>query len=171
MAQSGQPAGILDPEAFVEKVRALLPTLNAGGRRMSMIALAIDGASRRDGEPNATVADILIRRVGASLRDRDIFGLTEAGDFAILLPDCPPAAAARIAERIRTVVAAVPFETGLTGPAEITVSLGVTSPESGGTGVEVLMAAASAALDRARSGGSNRVFVLHEGSARTQALH
>ena len=80
--------------------------------------------------------------------------------FAVLLPECGPAAAYGFAERLREAVEAVVFRPG--GEAQhITVSIGIAALTPERDTVSRMMAAADAALYRAKSEGRNRVCIEH----------
>jgi two-component system, cell cycle response regulator len=103
------------------------------------------------------------QRVNEQIRSMDTAARFGGDELAILLPDASAAEAATLAERIREVIAAVPF--ALTAEVErtLTVSVGVAalSPERHETDLKAvadrLLADADAALYRAKAMGRNRV--------------
>src|ERR1700683_305887 len=105
----------------------------------------------------------IAQRVEAQIRSMDTAARFGGDELAILLPDATAAEAARLAERIREAIAAVPF--ALTAQIErtLTVSVGVASlapgrHEAGPRAVaDRLLADAEAALYRAKALGRNRV--------------
>ncbi|MCC7075622.1 MAG: diguanylate cyclase [Acidimicrobiia bacterium] len=99
------------------------------------------------------------KRMRAALRDYDTVGRYGGEEFLVVLAGCWPQIARRIAERIRTVVAARPVSTS-SGPIDVTASFGI--------GVcnwehpidsDSLINAADLALYRAKEAGRNRVVV------------
>jgi diguanylate cyclase (GGDEF)-like protein len=103
------------------------------------------------------------QRVEAQIRSMDTAARFGGDELAILLPDASAAEAATLAERIREVIAAVPF--ALTAEVErtLTVSVGVASLSPGRHETDLkavadrLLADADAALYRAKAMGRNRV--------------
>ena len=103
------------------------------------------------------------QRVDTQIRSMDTAARFGGDELAILLPDASGAEAATLAERIREVIAAVPF--ALTAEVErtLTVSVGVASLSPGRHETDLkavadrLLADADAALYRAKAMGRNRV--------------
>ena len=107
----------------------------------------------------------IAHRVEAQIRSMDTAARFGGDELAILLPDATAAEAARLAERIREVVAAVPFVLTPQIERSLTVSVGVASIAPGRhetdlkTVADRLLADADAALYRAKALGRNRVQV------------
>ena len=105
------------------------------------------------------------QRIEAQMRSMDTAARFGGDELAVLMPDATAADAARLGERIREVIAAVPF--ALTAHIErtLTVSIGVASvaPRRDDADLKAvadrLMAEADAALYRAKALGRNRVQV------------
>jgi diguanylate cyclase (GGDEF)-like protein len=103
------------------------------------------------------------QRVDTQIRSMDTAARFGGDELAILLPEASAAEAATLAERIRDVIAAVPF--ALTAEVErtLTVSVGVASVSPGRHETDLkavadrLLADADAALYRAKAMGRNRV--------------
>jgi two-component system, cell cycle response regulator len=103
------------------------------------------------------------QRVDTQIRSMDTAARFGGDELAILLPDASAAEAATLAERIREVIASVPF--ALTAEAErtLTVSVGVAALSPGRHETDLkavadrLLADADAALYRAKAMGRNRV--------------
>lgn len=91
-------------------------------------------------------------------RNDDIAARIGGEEFAILMPESDAQAACRLAERLRAGVAAASFL--LDGqPRQITISIGIAMLAPPHDALGQLMAAADAALYRAKSRGRNRVCV------------
>jgi two-component system, cell cycle response regulator len=107
----------------------------------------------------------IAHRVEAQIRSMDTAARFGGDELAILLPDATAAEAARLAERIREVVAAVPFVLTPQIERSLTVSVGVASIAPGRDETDLkavadrLLADADAALYRAKALGRNRVQV------------
>ena len=104
--------------------------------------------------------DDVLRQIGALVRRHargdDVAARIGGEEFALLLPECTAIDGIAIAERLREAVAAAAFAPG--GDARrITVSIGVAALSAEHDSRSALMAAADAALYRAKSEGRNRV--------------
>jgi diguanylate cyclase (GGDEF)-like protein len=115
----------------------------------------VRGPARRHPKDGASLK-IAAERIRGVLRGYDATGRYGGEEFLLLLPDCTLDVARDIAERARAAIANTPMETG---PVQLlmTVSLGVAWTGSAGTDPTALVAAADAALYRAKAGGRNRV--------------
>jgi diguanylate cyclase (GGDEF)-like protein len=100
----------------------------------------------------------LADRLRASMRDSDVAYRVGGEEFVVLLPGRDADAAQRVAERIRTAVAAAPLA-GL----PVTVSAGVVSAEGGQETLVALLREADAALYLAKQSGRNRVVAIGTG--------
>ena len=105
------------------------------------------------------------------LRDYDLAGRFGGEEFALLLPQTRAVDAFRIAERIRSAISGLCIiAPGATGGerVHVTVSIGVAALDSGSKREYAeLMAAADAALYRAKSGGRDQVQMI----STTRGLH
>lgn len=99
----------------------------------------------------------------ANARRADLVGRLGGEEFAVVMPDLPVREAEALAERLRRVVAAKPFETSW-GPVPVTVSIGVASYREG-DGLAQLMARADAAMYAAKRSGRDRVAIDGSGPA------
>ena len=104
--------------------------------------------------------DEVLRRMAAVLRQHvrsdDIAARIGGEEFAVLLPEGSAEDAIAFAERLREAIAATIFSPG-GAPRQITVSVGVASLRAPVTSRSQLLAAADAALYRAKHEGRNRV--------------
>jgi two-component system, cell cycle response regulator len=105
----------------------------------------------------------IAHRVEAQIRSMDTAARFGGDELAILLPEATATEAARLAERIREVIAAVPFALNSQITRSLTVSIGVASVAPGRLETDLkavadrLVADADAALYRAKALGRNRV--------------
>lgn len=106
--------------------------------------------------------DEVLRRIADLVhqhaRHDDIAARIGGEEFAVLLPECNADAAYRFAERLRAAVAAETFTPG-GEPRRITISIGIAELSPALDSRAALMAAADAALYRAKAEGRNRVCV------------
>ena len=93
----------------------------------------------------------------ANARRSDLVGRIGGEEFAVLMPDLPLREAEALAERLRRVVAAKPFETS-SGPVPVTISIGVAAYREG-DGLAQLMGRADRAMYAAKRGGRDRVAI------------
>ncbi len=111
-----------------------------------------------------TLADVLRDRLGAG----HVLGRLGGDEFAVVLADTDEATAVRIADRLRSAVAAIPV-TGDVGLTRTTVSAGVAGFRSGESWQAVL-ANADLALYASKDAGRNRVTVYEQGHYADTAL-
>lgn len=106
--------------------------------------------------------DEVLRQIAALIRQQarndDIAARIGGEEFALLLPECDAEAARVFAERLRETVAATLFRPG-GEPQHITVSIGIAALAPSRDARPALMAAADAALYRAKSEGRNKVCI------------
>jgi two-component system cell cycle response regulator len=107
----------------------------------------------------------IAQRVETQIRTMDTAARYGGDELAILLPEASAAEAATLGERIREVIAAVPFALNEQIERSLTVSVGVASVAPGRHETDLkavadrLLADADAALYRAKALGRNRVQV------------
>jgi two-component system cell cycle response regulator len=102
----------------------------------------------------------LVRLMEGNLRGHDILGRHGGDEFVVLAGHAAGEDAVVLFERVRAAVADKPISTRA-GDVSITISIGVRIWREGETEVE-LLAAADAALYRAKDGGRNRVCLAGE---------
>jgi len=111
------------------------------------------------------VGDYVLRAIAARLRAGvrryDTIGRHGGEEFAAVLPGCDRTIALEVAERLRAGVAATPVDSPA-GQVRVTVSIGVATSEVHPARAELLLAAAEAALYRAKRSGRNRVDYAYE---------
>lgn len=131
------------------------------GRPVGLLMIDIDnfkGVNDTHGHPTG---DAVLREVAArmtrALRGMDSLGRYGGEEFLAILPECDAESAVRVAERLRTMVAATPIDAAGRS-LEITISVGVAldAPAEGGA-LEGAIARADRALYEAKHAGRNRV--------------
>jgi len=108
----------------------------------------------------------LSRVLREAVREYDLVGRFGGEEFSLLLPQIDEAGARAIAERIRSHVEMLRVDAGAGDgqPISVTVSVGVAAMAGGATGEGItdLLAAADAALYRAKGAGRNQVWAATE---------
>jgi diguanylate cyclase (GGDEF)-like protein len=132
------------------------------GHELSLLMLDLDDFKQINDSFGHLQGDEVLRRVARSL-DVESRGFDEpcrwgGEEFAIALPETDEAGALDVAERVRRRIEAQVVErVGGTGTLSVTASVGVATARGGLEEVDALIAAADAALYRAKAGGKNRV--------------
>jgi diguanylate cyclase (GGDEF)-like protein len=155
--------GMLNRRGFAEASLRVIEREAHAGRPVTVMIFDIDhfkSINDRFGHPAGDeILKLFAAVVVNSLRITDLSGRIGGEEFAALLP-CSLEEAVIVAERVREA-----FEgSGIvddTGPVATTVSIGVAGGPAG-TELEVLLAAADAALYQAKRGGRNRVEAAEE---------
>jgi diguanylate cyclase (GGDEF)-like protein len=153
-------AATWEREATVEIARAV--------RTRSPLALAlldIDRFKAVNDTHGHLVGDEVIKEIASTLtgllRNYDVAGRFGGEEFALLLPQTRAADAFGIAERVRSSVAGLSIITPGGDRLRVTVSVGVAALDAGSRREYTeLMAAADAALYRAKAGGRDQVQMI-----------
>jgi two-component system cell cycle response regulator len=100
----------------------------------------------------------LAQRIVRNLREFDMAARVGGEEFVIVMPECEPEIAQRVAERLRFIIDGKPFDVGAAdGPIHVTASIGVAWTKAAETTAGELLAAADKALYMAKRGGRNQV--------------
>jgi diguanylate cyclase (GGDEF)-like protein len=151
----------MDPASNVFGEEAFLQLLTREASRatryqdfFSVCLLRADGAHP---EPNEAMQQALARKIAQVLRSTDVVARTR-DSIAILLLNTPDADAARVAERIRSLLENVSFQSDPTGAAlSVTLSMGLVSFPRDGHNETVLLTRAQSRLKKAAESGGNQV--------------
>jgi diguanylate cyclase (GGDEF)-like protein len=135
---------------------------------LAVVLLDIDRFKGINDTYGHMVGDQVIKEIahtlGSMLRDYDLAGRFGGEEFSLLLPQTRAVDALRIAERVRANIAGLCIiAPGASGGerVHVTVSIGVAALDSGSTReFPDLMAAADAALYRAKAGGRDQVQMI-----------
>ena len=111
------------------------------------------------------IGDEVLRHVADTmtglLRDYDLAGRFGGEEFVMLLPQTRAPDAFKIADRVRAHIARLPIATSGGEPVRVTVSIGVAALDAGSSReLTELLAAADAALYRAKASGRNQVQMI-----------
>jgi diguanylate cyclase (GGDEF)-like protein len=131
------------------------------GNAVSLVMLDIDDFKRVNDTHGHQRGDDVLAAVAGVLRDcsRDADAPARYGgeELAVVLPGTDAEGAAQIAERMREGVERLRVPLGGTEYLSVTASFGVAATPENAAGKAGLLAAADAALYRAKHGGKNRV--------------
>ena len=104
-----------------------------------------------------------MRRSEREVRTHDEIGRWGGEEFLVILPECSTDEAVRVAERLRSAIAAEPIDAIAAGP-RITASFGVAGTDQGYAELHAMIAAADTALYASKAGGRNRVTKAEDAS-------
>jgi len=153
--------GLSNQRRFRELIGKEAARAERFGHELSLLILDIDDFKQVNDTYGHLQGDEVLRTIGGLLLDESR-GIDEAAryggeEFVLALPETGPEGALEAAERVRTRVEAaqVPRVDGA-GAIRITASVGVASMPGAARDVRNLIAAADAALYRAKGSGKNR---------------
>ena len=142
---------------------------NMGLRSISLLMIDLDKIHTVNETYGVKSGDEVLRTMGkillSSTRSGDICARLAGDEFAVLLPDTEPAVALRIAERIRSTIAAKKIKVSKTPESEEMIeivthtSLGIASAPIHAQTWEALFHSADNALRDAKERGRNRVEI------------
>lgn len=129
----------------------------------SMISIDIDHFKKVNDLYGHPAGDEILKELGQRLKhlvsSKDGYVTRNGGEqFAVLIPNSPPAIGLDLGERIRSSVARSPFKLSGNQETSITVSVGVSSYPDNGSTIQELYSAADTAMYEAKATGRNRVF-------------
>ena len=135
------------------------------GRALSVLLLDVDDFKRVNDAHGHAVGDRVLVEVAqacrACLREYDLMARYGGEEFVLLLPETDQTAALLVAERARSVIAALVIDTPTGGPpVRPAVSIGAAALQPGCTSLDQLVSVADAAMYLAKRSGKNRVDTL-----------
>ncbi|WP_442579428.1 sensor domain-containing diguanylate cyclase [Mesorhizobium sp. ASY16-5R] len=152
--------GALSRRAFRTSGERALALAQRHKYNLSLITLDIDHfKSINDAYGHAAGDQVLAgfaASCSANLRQSDIFGRIGGEEFAIMLPHTDRQGAVDVAEKLRSVVAGLPFEPD-GSRRQVTASFGVSTLDIVTRDIDNLLAHADSALYEAKADGRNRV--------------
>lgn len=147
---------------FIEAADREIARATRHGRPLSLCIVDVDLFKPINDRFGHISGDEVLAKIAALMlslvRDDDTAARIGGEEFAVLLPETDAGHAAAFAERLRATVAGAEFRPG-GEPRRITVSIGVTALREGRDSCGRMMAAADAALYRAKDEGRDRVVV------------
>ena len=164
MAQIDALSGIFNRRTFMETAREVLVKAQQVGVPCSMALIDVDHFKAINDNNGHEVGDQVIRHVSQFLagagRSTDLVGRLGGDEFIILLQN-PRQRAVQMLDRTRQQLQVSPLRKDDGGVVEVELSVGVASTAgAGGYDLELLMAAADAALYVAKDRGRHQVVCL-----------
>jgi len=157
MAVTDGLTGLYNHRFIFERLEEEIAKVSRYGRPLSVIMLDIDNFKRVNDTFGHRVGDEVIQSVAhaiiANTRKSDVVGRYGGEEFLILLPETDLSAAKVVAEKIRSTVAQLRFETK---ELAITISAGVAQAQKDES-YEALVNKADTNLYQAKRSGKNRV--------------
>ena len=156
-------SGVLARGYLVELANRDVALAKRYGRPLAISMVDIDYFKRVNDRFGHAAGDALLRAVSeacaAQLRASDYFGRIGGEEFVCVMPETTEDDALACAERMRAAVAGLRLETSA-GTVGCTISIGIAAMHEGHADFDNLLAAADAAMYRAKSNGRNRVEVV-----------
>lgn len=167
--------GLLNSSAWEHEATAEIARALRLGAPLSVALIDIDHFKRVNDTHGHLAGDVALRAVSQAIRDHlrgyDLPGRFGGEEFIILLPSATQIDAFRVAERLRTHIAAmlIPItEQGDDGPCiTLTISAGVAALDDTRHELTNLVAAADQALYQAKQDGRNRTQAATPATSRT----
>lgn len=155
--------GLLNRRAYLPILERELDRVARGGEQALLLAIDIDHFKRVNDVYGHLAGDTVIRLVSSclksSIRPMDTVARLGGEEFSVVCPNCPPAFAPIVAERIRSAVEKQVIRLSQ-GDMQVTVSCGgaFAAPWVRGQ-VDIWLERADQQLYRAKQAGRNRVFL------------
>jgi two-component system, cell cycle response regulator len=154
LARTDALTGLPNRRVFQETLARELAVAARRGTSCGLVVLDVDHFKAVNDTHGHQAGDEVLRRIGAVLaeacRGTDVAARYGGEEFAVVVPDCTPPEALAVAERVRAAVAASP------GTFPVTMSAGVATYPADAGDAAGLVAAADAALYRAKRQGRDR---------------
>ena len=155
-AQTDALTGLRNRGAFDERLRALVE--NPSAHPCALIMIDLDGFKKYNDRYGHPAGDTVLQAVGramdSAIRERDLTFRYGGDEFAILLPRTNVDPAAQVAKRVRRAIKEHPIMAGM-----LTASAGLACHPIHVDGGPALVAAADAALYRAKAFGGDRTAI------------
>lgn len=150
VARTDELTGLPNQRAWSQELLRETSRANRRDQALAVVMLNLDRFQAFNDDHGAQAADALLRETGAmwrlALRTSDFIARFRGDEFAVLLPDCPPAQAVAVLERLLAYL-----------PSQQTCSAGIAHWTSAETPAS-LVARAGAAVQQAKAAGGNRAI-------------
>ena len=152
--------GIFNRRYFMDRLREEIDRTQRYGTPFAVAFIDVDNFKRINDEHGHLSGDEILRQLtltcAKQVREIDTLARIGGEEFALLLPQTPPAEAERLVERLRASVASTRAKIG-DGWLDITVSIGLTSSSREALDVDDILRRADEALYAAKRQGKNRL--------------
>jgi diguanylate cyclase (GGDEF)-like protein/PAS domain S-box-containing protein len=152
MARTDELTGLANRRALDEEIRREIARAGRMGHRVTLAMLDIDRFKDYNDRHGHPAGDFLLREAAAAwrlqIRQSDFIGRYGGEEFVVILPDCQPASASDVIERLRAVT-----------PDGQTLSGGIATWD-GSESAESLLARADSALYAAKYAGRDRIVTV-----------
>lgn len=162
MAVTDPLTGLYNRRHMDNQLEIQLANADARGSPLSILTLDVDFFKPINDTHGHDVGDRVLKELARRLKEQvrtiDLCCRIGGEEFLIMLPGTQIQVGFTVAERLRRIIASVPFDVGASsGPLAITVSIGVAGYESTGDTSEIILKRADDALYKAKRSGRNRV--------------
>src|SRR5690606_2695640 len=159
--------GALNKRYFLDRLELEVDHAVRHGRSLSLLLMDIDHFKQVNDTHGHLAGDAVLRGVSAVIapvvRRGDVFARYGGEEFALIMRSAGLETAAGLAEQVRHALAERRFDSDA-GVLRVTISIGVVSLAAASEGTPTgLLAAADAALYRAKRNGRNRVETYRPG--------
>lgn len=152
--------GLLNRRGFLAAWELEAPRGRRSGRPTTLVLADLDGFKSINDSAGHLAGDELLRRVAAALaeavRAQDVVARWGGEEFILMLPETTLEGGVEVAEKLRRSIAAVRLDVGGAEALGVTASFGI-AEHLPGERLERTVAAADAALYRAKHAGRDRV--------------
>lgn len=156
--------GLYNRGKVIENLHQILALSVRTGQPASIVLADIDSLKIINDRHGYLIGDAVLReisrRMTAELRQSDSMGRYGGEEFLFVLYPCDMVGVAKMAERIRSAVAASPVVTGNNPGQKVSVSISIGTSSTSGqedTTIDELLKQADDALNRSKTNGRNRV--------------
>jgi diguanylate cyclase (GGDEF)-like protein len=158
LAATDELTGTANRRAFMEQGRREIARAKRSGHSLSLIILDLDHFKVINDRWGHAAGDTVLveacRRFKSGLRAADTLGRHGGEEFAVLLPETPPAQAVQAAERLRSALADEPLSIGEDKSVALTASFGIAGVDRVESEmIEDLVRAADLAMYQAKADG------------------
>jgi diguanylate cyclase (GGDEF)-like protein len=164
-ARADAKTGLLNAATWEREANAEVARAVRTSTPLAVALLDLDRFKQINDNHGHLVGDDVLRMIAGTmtgvLREYDLAGRFGGEEFVMLLPQTRAVDALRIAERVRAHIAQLPITTQDGERVSVTVSIGVAALDAGSSrGLLELLAAADAALYRAKASGRDQVQMI-----------